>query len=152
MRDAAGRFVLDAEALAQATKSEPDTQDVRELRRTGWGRGWRACPGGRASELGRRRTAGDGRRRRAGQARQAAADQHLYETDAEVKRICDWLEGQSRFELVRDALLSPGTGLLAQARPRRAGDRLCVRGETDAARHDAAGIARGPARAAGHRR
>ena len=50
----------------------------------------------------------------AAQAHQSAADQHLYESDAEVKRICDWLEGQSRFELVHDARVSAGTGLLAR--------------------------------------
>jgi hypothetical protein len=116
LREAGDRFTRDAEALVQATNAEPAAPDVHELRKR------LLALAGVARDVGRPGWGNDAQARmnaaaQAARAHQAAADQHLYDSDAEVKRICDWLEGQSRFELVRDALSAPGTGLLARLGP-----------------------------------
>src|SRR5205085_7439318 len=49
----------------------------------------------------------------AGQA-QAAADEQLYKSNQAVRAACDALARVSRFDLVGEALLRPGTGLLAR--------------------------------------
>jgi hypothetical protein len=45
---------------------------------------------------------------------QAQSDQHLYESNSDVHRVCDELRTKSRFSLAQEALLQPGGGLIAQ--------------------------------------
>jgi hypothetical protein len=44
----------------------------------------------------------------------AAFDRHLYDTNPGVHSICDAIAARSRFELVQQALLDPGSGLLSR--------------------------------------